>query len=85
MAVKKLQAGKPCPVCGSLEHPAPAKVSEVARIDEEQVEQAKQQARKLEDTVTALQARINEFDAETVERQKKFERKGRPFLKNIPL
>ena len=58
--------------------------SEVARIDEEQVEQAKQQARKLEDTVTALQARINEFDAETVERQKEFETKRQAFFEEYP-
>lgn len=33
IAAKLLQAGKPCPVCGSLEHPCPAETGEAA-VDE---------------------------------------------------
>lgn len=42
---KTLKEGKPCPVCGSVEHPLPAKISEGAPTEKE-VNEAKEKAEK---------------------------------------
>lgn len=42
LAAELLIEGQPCPVCGSLSHPAPAKISEVI-ISEEELKRLKQQ------------------------------------------
>lgn len=45
---KDLRAGKPCPVCGSMEHPKPARVPSKAP-DREQMEAQKDRAEKAEE------------------------------------
>lgn len=42
LAAELLTEGQPCPVCGSLSHPAPAKISDVI-ISEEELKRLKQQ------------------------------------------
>lgn len=53
LAAELLEEGKPCPVCGSTEHPAPAKVND-EELSEEYVKKLKQQAEKQEKELTRL-------------------------------
>jgi exonuclease SbcC len=54
LAEKKLAAGKPCPVCGSCEHPSPARA--VAKVPEkEEVDEARADATALAERAVALE------------------------------
>lgn len=46
----ELQVGRPCPVCGALEHPAPARLTEDA-VTREQLEQAENRRRRGEENL----------------------------------
>lgn len=50
---KKLQPGDPCPVCGSCEHPAPAKVQEGA-VDKQELDRLDNERQNLRDKATGL-------------------------------
>ena len=52
---QELEEGKPCPVCGSLEHPKPAVKAQGAPSKEE-LDQAEKEDKKLEEAVSAASA-----------------------------
>lgn len=57
-----LEAGKPCPVCGSCEHPQPARLSETA-ITREQLEAAEKRRRDAENSLTDTSAGLTGINA----------------------
>lgn len=70
---EKLEYNKPCPVCGSLEHPSPARLTKDAPT-QEQVEELKQnadaamqQAGKCSSEAASLKKQVEEKHAEVVE------------------
>lgn len=75
---QNLKANTPCPVCGSLEHPAPAVVSEGAPTEKE-VKQAKEladkannTAQKLSNAVSSLRATVESLENDLLQCGKKF-------------
>ncbi len=54
LAAELLERGKPCPVCGSLEHPAPAKVAEDV-VSESELNRLKESMEAKGQAVSALQ------------------------------
>lgn len=70
---EKLEASKPCPVCGSLEHPAPARLTKQAPT-QEQVEELKraadtamQRASQCSSDAASLKKQVEDKHAEVVE------------------
>lgn len=59
--VKDLKPGKPCPVCGSLEHPDPAPVANLNIVTEKEVNEANDQLVDLQAQKAKLQAQIGEW------------------------
>ncbi|QIB69531.1 SMC family ATPase [Aminipila butyrica] len=51
----RLELGQPCPVCGSLEHPQPAQLSQKAPTEAE-LQQAKAESQRLQDKAAAASA-----------------------------
>ncbi len=66
IAASLLQEGKPCPVCGSLHHPAPAK-QDFGQISEEELESLKNSAEKAEETLKELHGKILILKTQTEE------------------
>lgn len=64
---EKLETNKPCPVCGSLEHPCPAKLTKEAPT-QEQVDELKQNA-------DAAMQRAGQFSSEAASLKKQVEEK----------
>ena len=57
LAVALLEQGKPCPVCGSVEHPSPANI-EIDEVSEEELETLKNRVEKQEEVLKELREEL---------------------------
>lgn len=73
LAAELLKEGEPCPVCGSLSHPSPARADEKMISEEqlkalkEQVEEREQALRKLHETVVEVKTQAAALEEQAVE------------------
>ena len=65
LAAELLKEGEPCPVCGSLSHPSPAKVDE-KMISEEQLKALKEQAEAQEQALKGLHETVVEVKTQVL-------------------
>lgn len=65
LAAELLKEGEPCPVCGSLSHPSPAKVDE-KMISEEQLKALKEQAEAQEQALKGLHENVVEVKTQVL-------------------
>jgi len=75
---RELEAGAPCPVCGSTEHPAPATTA-IEVPDQQQLEAAREELRKAADTLEA--AKLQTLSAQ--ERLRDLEREAQALAASI--
>lgn len=72
MAAAMLEVGQPCPVCGSLEHPNPAKASEGV-LSEEEIEELKNVYESRESETKTCHAKVIMLQTQAQEQQKRLE------------
>ena len=72
LLAQELEEGKPCPVCGALQHPAPARLSSQAPTKEE-VEQAKAALEKAQEQASKKSLEAGQWKSLVQERQQRLE------------
>ena len=70
----RLQQGLPCPVCGSLSHPAPAPSDELA-VSDQMLRQARQQTQAAGQQLAAHEARVGQLARHCDEQQLELDRR----------
>ena len=76
---QKLEDNKPCPVCGSMSHPAPAVLSETA-VSEVEVKAAKKKREQMEEQRDACQQTFEQWKAKESEVKLLLEQERQQFL-----
>ena len=72
LLAQELEEGKPCPVCGALQHPTPARLSPQAPTKEE-VEQAKAALEKAQEQASKRSLEAGQWKSLVQERQQRLE------------
>lgn len=80
----RLEAGRPCPVCGSLEHPRPATAATNAPSEAE-LERARRSAKSLELAATAASEQAGRLKGQLHEKEQQVLKNGEALLPEIKL